>query len=236
MRRIPGAVGLFPSHLRRNIEDYGLRIAMKKAIAIVSSPVYLHRVCRMSRADLEERRPALCLPPKLFACRLVTCSDRSEINQIEEMANWLRGSLEKRIREGCLCTVVLNGKNVAGFNLTTFGKVYFRQLNRSWSIKPQEAWSEDTFIVKAYRNMGLGAQLGSFVFQTLESQGVKYVYSGIFEWNVASQKSAEKIGFRPFLDVHYKKVFSSEVWQLEWLPASFNEIGFREQWQGQFAS
>jgi RimJ/RimL family protein N-acetyltransferase len=200
------------SKIRRNVEDYGWSTALRKVVAYLLKPIYFQRVYRVFRINLDEPRPELDTISQSFTFKILTPNDKSTVSQIERMAEWLHDELEAKIRAGSLCFVALNGEEVAGFNLVSFGKVFVPLLNTSWVFRPKEAWSEHIAILKNYRKQGLGSQLGCVMFKELQNRGFKRVYGGTLISNLASQKRARKVGFRVFVDVHYRKLMGFQTW------------------------
>jgi ribosomal protein S18 acetylase RimI-like enzyme len=198
--------------MQRNVEDYGWSVAVRKVVAYLFRPIYLHRVYRVFRINLDKPRPELDALSQSFTFKTLSPNDKSTISRIENIAEWLDGELEAKIRAGSLCFVALNGEELVGFNLVSFGKVFIPLLNKTWALGPKEAWSEHIAILKNYRKRGLGSQLGSFMLKELENRGFKRVYGGTLISNLASQKRARKVGFRVFVDVYYRNLMGFRIW------------------------
>jgi len=97
-------------------------------------------------------------------------NDDDLIQQVENMAEWLKGTLKLKLSVKDLCIVVLDKKKVIGFNLISFGSVFIPLLNKTKKLKNYTAWSEHIAINKDYRQSGLGSLLRYRIFQSLRKE------------------------------------------------------------------
>lgn len=190
--------------LRRNILDFGVRGAFVKGVMYLLKPVYADRTYRIYRRELgveeypEVRTGGIVL-------RVVGAGETGALGQIEGMEEWLEGILPGIMSHG-LCIGAFDGSRVAGFNLIAFDDVFVRLINLKRRLRPHEAWSEQITVHKDYRKHGLGSALRYRAFAELRQRGIRKFYGGTLASNLPSVKTAEKVGFRFFVDVRYRKL------------------------------
>ena len=199
--------------VRRNLEDYGWRITVGKALAYLVRWVYFQQVYRIYGINLDATRV-----PKLsagfdFTFKLVTPQDVHLIAQVENTAEWLRGQVKNRVAAGQLCLVALAGEKVAGFNLINLQQASLILVNRKKKLRPGCAWSEHIAVEKEFRKSGLGSQLRYRIFESLKSQGIRRLYGGTLRSNTVSLKLSKAVGFKEICDIHYRKMLFIENWQ-----------------------
>lgn len=212
---VGGVLNVAESKIRRNVQDYGWLATSKKTIAHVLRPVYFHTVYRLARIDLDQPRPGQYEPWPFLTFKALTLKDTDALAQIKNMAEWLRGDLEAKLESGSRCFAALNREEVAGFTLVSFGRIFVPLVNRSWALRPKQAWVEHITVKKNYRRKGLGTSLCRFMLEQLERRGLNRVYEGMLISNLASQMHAKKVGFRAFVDVHYRELMGFQSWHYE---------------------
>ena len=200
---------------QRNVEDYGSWVAAKKSLAHLLKLVYYRQNYRIYRIDLSRAPCEADLLPGNFSFRMLAPDDRSEIEQIENLAEWLRGSVRERIGSGDLCLVALHNGTVAGFNLITFGSAYIPLINLTRTFRSRQAWSEHIGVQKEFRQQGLASTLRYRIFDELRQRGFKRLYGGTLSLNVASLKLSRRVGFQEILEVHYTRVLGFQAWRYE---------------------
>ena len=208
------AINTIARKITRNVQDYGWAAAARKSLAHAFSAICEKRTYRVYKLNLR----TVTLPPldsTNFSFKLLNHHDADAIAQIENMAEWLQGTLTEKIAHNDLCLVALDSQNVAGFNLITFGKVFIPLINRSRLFHRDTAWSEHIAVHKNYRKKGLASQLRYRIFAELRSRHIKTLYGGTLTSNEPALKLARKLGFREFVDVTYKKVLSFKMWRYE---------------------
>lgn len=198
----------------RNYQDFGIRAVFAKGIQYVLKKVYADRTYRIYRRDL----CALEWPtvtPDGIAFKTVETSDIDAIRQIEDMEEWLHGMLSEILSHG-LCVAAYDGSRVVGFNLIGFNSVFISLLNMKRRLKRHQAWSEQITVHKAYRKHGLASALRYRIFDELKQRGIRTLYGGALVSNIASLRSAEKVGFRFIADVRYRKLLNREqrTWRI----------------------
>jgi GNAT superfamily N-acetyltransferase len=199
--------------VQRNLEDYGLRITAGKTLAYLVRWIYFRQVYRIYGIKLDS-----CTAPEPslnfdFSFKLVMPQDSHLIAQIENTAEWLRGTVKNRIAAGQLCLVALVGEKVAGFNLINLELASLILVHRKKKLRPGCAWSEHIAVLKGFRKSGLGAHLRYRIFEVLKSRGIRKLYGGTLRSNTASLKLSRAVGFREICDIHYSKFLSFRNWQ-----------------------
>jgi len=200
--------------IRRNYQDFGLRVAFTKGVQYILKRIYANRTYRIYRRDLSNGQwPQLS--PDGIVFKIVQSKDTEAIRQIEDMEEWLHGMLPETITNG-LCVAAFDGTQVVGFNLVAFQKVFISLLNMRKRLNPYQAWSEQITVLKAYRKQGLASALRYHVFSELAQRGIRALYGGALVSNIASLKLAEKVGFRFIADVQYRKFLNREhrIWRI----------------------
>jgi L-amino acid N-acyltransferase YncA len=79
-------------------------------------------------------------------------------------------------------------------------------------LQAQEAWSEHIAVHKPYRQMGLGSELRSRIFEDLKSRGIKRLYGGTLSSNLPSLKLARRMGFKELVDVRFVCILGFRSW------------------------
>ena len=197
--------------VRRNIQDHGLLITIRKATSFLLRPFYEHATYRLYKIDLKHTRTSSC-DINGIEFRLLDASDREVIRQIENTSEWLDGSVERRLKDGAVCIAAIDHEKLAGFNLISFGDVYMPLIRRHHRFRPREAWSEQIAVSKDFRKKGLGVSLRLRIFSELHRRGYQSLYGGALADNIPSLKLAERVGFREFVDVDYTRILTSRNW------------------------
>jgi GNAT superfamily N-acetyltransferase len=200
---------------KRNLEDYGWRIAVQKTLAYLVRWVYFRQVYRIYEIKLNATKTPEFPANRKVTFRLLTPQDLDLIAQVENNAEWLRGQVKERIATGQLCLVALNGEKVAGFNLINLEQASLILVNREKKLRPGCAWSEHIAVQKEFRKSGLGSQLRYRIFEVLRSRGVRRLYGGTLRSNTASLRLTRSVGFKEICDIHYRKFLSFENWQFK---------------------
>ena len=209
----PAEVAALPK-LRRNLQDHGYRETLRKCLVELLGPLYLHVVYRIYVIDL---RLDLQVPEKsgCFTFRVLQPGDRHLISQVEQHADWLRGRLEEKIRQGSMCLVAVSSPgNLAGYNLISFGNVWIPLIETERHFREGLAWSEQIAVNKNFRRRGLASEIRYSVFEKLRQRQVKKLYGGTLSNNFPSLKLARKLGFKEVADVHYYRILNDPRWHL----------------------
>lgn len=200
---------------RRNIEDYGWLVALRKSSAYLLNVFYTHQVYRIYSIDLTKAHVSADSDGHGLTFKILSIDDDRAIEQIEDVHEWLRGELKDSIKRGALCLTAFEGDFVAGFNLIRFGEVTMHLVRKRRSFRPDQAWSEQIAVHKAFRQRGLGAQLRYRIFRELRERGFKRLYGGALSSNIASLKLARRVGFKEIVDIHYRRVLGRDSWRHE---------------------
>jgi len=102
--------------------------------------------------------------------------------------------LETFRRQDSVSIVVFDGEIIAANSWMTRGEVYVHELHRTIHVPATEHFSCRSFVDTAYRGAGL---LGHMIHQystTVEPSDE--VWGLVYEWNVASVRTLEKLGWR----------------------------------------
>jgi L-amino acid N-acyltransferase YncA len=201
--------------VQRNWQDYGWNITARKAITYLVRGVYFRQVYRIYRIKLEDVAPPPNASVYHFEFKMLSVKDKDEIEQIERIAEWMRGRLRSAIAAGQPCLVAMDGRRVAGFNLVRMDRATLVLVNLTRRLHSRCAWSEHIAVCKEYRRSGLGAQLRLRIFDELKRRGVRRLYGGTLVTNTASLALARSLGFREIADVHYRKFLSLEKWRYQ---------------------
>src|SRR5260221_11538901 len=152
----PGLSGL-AHKIQRNVEDYGSRVALKKTLAYLVRSVYFRQVYRIYRINLDAAKPPEDFDKHNFTFKILNPQNVDMIAQVENIAEWLRGHLKKRIAGGQLCLVALDGEKVAAFNLINFEQALLILVNLKKKLRRGFAWSSHIAVKREYRRTGLGS-------------------------------------------------------------------------------
>lgn len=101
--------------------------------------------------------------------------------------------------------IALKENNPVGFlwfkisDVTPFGLDYGR-----WSKK--YCWISYVYILKGYRNQGIGSLLYDDITKICKKRGVKHIMLDVFTVNEKSARFHRKKGFKPFLSIYSKNL------------------------------
>jgi GNAT superfamily N-acetyltransferase len=213
LRHATDELGGLAHKVHRNYQDYGWHITLKKTLAYLLRSVYFQQVYRIYGINLEKTSPPVYPNKHQLTFKILTPQNVDMIAQVEGIAEWLRGHLTEAIAAGQLCLVALDGDQVAGFNLIHFDHATLVLVNLQKKLRKGFAWSEHIAVKKEFRKTGLGSQLRFRIFQELKKRGIRRLYGGTLQSNIASLKLARAVGFKEMGDIHYRKFFSFEKWQ-----------------------
>jgi len=199
----------------RNFQDYGLGITLQKTLAYLLRSIYFQQVYRIYSIRLDAFRSPVELDNHKFIFKILTPQNVEMIAQVENIAEWMRGQLTEAISSGQLCLVALDGDRVAGFNLINFNQATLVLVNLQKKLRKGFAWSEHIAVKKEFRKSGLGSQLRFRIFQELKKRGIRRLYGGTLQSNVASLSLSKSVGFKQISDIHYRKILSFEKWRYE---------------------
>lgn len=189
----------------RNCKDYGLWISWKKSTAYLFKPLYQKIVYYLYELDLNKNVIQRGQNSK-YVFRLIHADEANLIAQIEEMEEWLNGSLKKKLLNGCLCMVALDGERVIGFNYVSIGQGNIPLLKLRVITGPTEAWSEQITISSDYRRQGLASALRNHFYRELRAKGITTLYGHRQDFNIASKQSARKYTLNVMVRAEYKRI------------------------------
>lgn len=195
----------FRRKLSRNLTDYGWLVSFKKAIAYLFQPFYQKIIYYLYELDINKSAGKTGQNSK-YAFRLIRHDEKSLIDQIERMEEWLSGSLSEKLLNNCLCMVVLDGDSVIGFNYAAIGKGEIPLLKLRVITGPTQAWSEQITISSDYRRQGLASALRNHFYKELRAKGITTLYGHRQEFNIASKQAARKYTLDVMLRVEYKRI------------------------------
>lgn len=206
-----------PRKLKRNVEDYGIYVALTKALLYLLRGILEKRTCRIYAIDLDQWEPN---PTHRSNFRFIVLTkgnpvENGVVKQIESTEEWLEGQIKKKLQMGGICLLAMDKDKVAGFNLIGFGQVYIPLLRITEELAENEAWSEQITILKDYRRRNLATDMRYRVFEELGSRGIKTFYGGTLKSNKAALGLARKVGFKELIDVHYLNILGHKLLRYE---------------------
>jgi L-amino acid N-acyltransferase YncA len=194
----------------RNLQDFGFSRTLIKALAVSCSPLFELRTYLLYRADLlRVKIPTNCDPAFVF--RLVAPDELNLIRQIEQMEEWLDGSLIHRMRTGSVCLVALDANRVAGFNIANFRIMSLPNVRYRRRLRSGVVFSEQITVDKAYRGRGLGSALRYELFRLMRERGKRNLYGGTDAQNKANLALCRKVGLRVLAEVRFRKLLWRET-------------------------
>ena len=196
---------------RRNLNDYGFFIAVKKMITYPFEKIYRRKDYLIYKKDLQ-KYVATEKTNSLFEYKFYESQSISEkiINQILALEEWLVDKLNFILKHGGLCVVALDGDKVAGFNLVSFNEVYIPLLELKKKFRKDQAWSEQITVSKDYRKQGLGSILRYKMFNELKNRGYRVLYGGTMWDNWSNIELSKKVGFEIFVKVSFKRLLNQK--------------------------
>ena len=196
---------------KRNLNDYGFLIAVKKMILYPLERVYKKKDYLIYKKDLVNYTPVNKTNPS-FEYQFYNSNNLDEqiVNQILLLEEWLIEKIDAIIKNGGLCIVALDGKNVAGFNLVSFNQVYMPLVELNKNFRKNQAWSEQITVSKNYRKQGLGSILRYKMFNELKNRGYKSIYGGTMWDNWSNIELSKKVGFEIFVKISFKRLINNK--------------------------
>jgi GNAT superfamily N-acetyltransferase len=204
---------LWRRKFKRNLQDYGLVVALSKSFAYLfkfGCERVTYRLYKIEFSETSTEHPAE-LEGLVF--RFLNPTDEVGIRQIEENSEWLMGSVKQRLEAGALCLAAFEGDQLAGFNLVSFGDVFMPLVHLSRHFRHDEAWSEHIATAKTFRKRGLASQLRYRIFEELRRRGIRKFYGGALRGNDPSLKLARRVGFQEFVEIQYTRLFTKRKWR-----------------------
>lgn len=191
--------------VQRNWQDHGLGAVIRKGLAYLLRPLYEHRVYRLYKIVLLSSTAA---PSDIagVSFRVLSPEDATAIAQVEKNSEWLRGTVQSRLRSGALCIAAFENSKLAGFNLVSFGDVYMPLIKLRKRLRRNQAWSEQIAVMPEFRKKGLAANLRYRIFRELRGRGFQKFYGGALVDNLPSLNLAQRVGFEQFVDVRYIRI------------------------------
>jgi GNAT superfamily N-acetyltransferase len=202
--------------IRRNLEDYGLGITIRKCLVYgLVYPFYRRTSCLVYRLKLN-LLPQVAIPDHgPFTFRSLEPYDEITLAAVEGQTEWLKGTLSRRLVEGDLCIVALDGKNLAGFNLVSLDTLRIPLIKLERPLRRDRAWSEQITVLPAYRHRGLAVLLRKVIAQELHKRGFKFFYGAAIVSNPASMRLAKSAGFDPVGTITYARFLGRERFRLQ---------------------
>ncbi|MCP4745010.1 MAG: GNAT family N-acetyltransferase [Desulfobacteraceae bacterium] len=189
----------------RNYRDYGFWISWKKVTAHLLKPFYQKIIYYIYELDLNTCVKKQSNDSK-YVFRLIHSGETHLIDQIEQMEEWLSGSLKKKLQNNCLCMVIMDGEKVIGFNYAVVGKGDIPLLKLRILIGPNQAWSEQITISSDYRKQGLASSLRNHFYKELRAKGISTLYGHRQQSNIASKQSARKYTRNVIVRAEFKRI------------------------------
>lgn len=213
MGNLQSSAQLWLRKFERNLQDHSLKVALRKSLLYVFRFAYEHTVYRLYRIDLVKSAAEQPTEIEGVTFKFLKPSDEASIRQVEQNSEWLSGTVKDRLAAGAICIVALDGEQLAGFNLVSFGEVYMPLIHLHRRFRSDEAWSEQIATVKTSRRKGLAAQLRYRIFKELRHRGIRTFYGAALHDNLPSLKLAQRVGFRQFVEIRYTRLFTRRRWR-----------------------
>lgn len=204
-------ISILYKKFKRNFNDYGFLIAVKKMIVYPLERIYKRKDYLIYKKNLENYTPVNKTNPA-FQYRFYEGNDLNEqiISQILAMEEWLIEKIGDILKNGGLCIVALDGRNVAGFNLVSFNHVYMPLVELNKKLRNNQAWSEQITVSKNYRKQGLGSILRYKMFNELKIRGYKEIYGGTMWDNWSNIELSKKVGFEIFAKISFRRFLKNK--------------------------
>ncbi len=201
-------LGQIQRKFNRNLEDYGRRIAIHKTFAYLLKPIFSNIIYYLYELDLSNTfKPQADLQFPNYTFKLLSSKDSDPILQIENMEEWLKGTLSEKLKNNnAFCLAIFDDEKVIGFNYAVVGEGSIPLLHLKVILGPTEAWSEQISISKDYRRKGLANILRHHFYTELKQRGITALYGHRQEFNTASRHSAKKFTSNIMAKVKYQKI------------------------------
>ena len=100
------------------------------------------------------------------------------------------------------------GDEIAGYIKIGRRRAYVDDFEELISLQDDEAFVCDTFISPEFRGKGLSRVLVALTMEWLRKHGANYLFCHIPEWNEASLKLYQGLGFRSIDRIRHVRIFS----------------------------
>lgn len=119
----------------------------------------------------------------------------------------------KRLESGHYYVCAENkNSEIIGWTWVGVNSVLFDEFNKKLKIKPNEAFSYNTYVRKDCRGGKINQQMKAVIVKHLKQNGIKRIWGLVHHWNSSSRKSIENMGW----------VRSGTLWHMKIVFLNFN--------------
>lgn len=105
-------------------------------------------------------------------------------------------------------SVKCNDSIIGYIKIAAAARVYIADYEDDIALKNDEAFIYDTFILPEFRGKQMGNFILSNIFNKLKADGISFVFCHIPEWNKASSRLYQNMGFKKISNIRYLRLFN----------------------------
>ncbi len=109
--------------------------------------------------------------------------------------------IHRRFARGCRCYMGKTEHEIVTYGWVTFDEEHIGEIDLHIRMQTGEAYIWDCATLPAYRGLRLYPALLAYILKVLAEEGLRRIWIGTDEDNVASQKGMALAGFRPIIDI-----------------------------------
>lgn len=153
---------------------------------------FVHRNIVMGRYEV---RAGDSIAPASAPSLVISRLDPSRFAEAAAGNPYFGGSdLEEFRSRNSVCMVAMDGTRIAASTWMTQGEVYVHELHRTVSVPRQEHFSCRTYVDPEYQGRSLMGHMIHAYAMSVEEDDL--LWGLVYEWNMASIRSLEKLGWR----------------------------------------
>ncbi len=163
----------------------------------------------LTRSDFDEE---LCIEPKLEGVSKLVCPETSDVKAICAVLGSLvtKAEVRRRLALGDRCGVIKHEGNIAGHIWWNEQKLSANRL--SFSLKKDEAYISDVYVVETYRGKRLGPYMNAQLKTQLAQMGRTTVFGDTSFFNKPALKAWKKFNYRPLRLYLYVNLLNKVHW------------------------
>jgi GNAT superfamily N-acetyltransferase len=106
------------------------------------------------------------------------------------------GRLEERLAAGHACFIAWLGRRPVGIRWAFVGSVYLPYLSRTLVLAPDEAYSDELFVVPRFRRQGVDRRNFQFMCSWFKARGFRRHFCLLTPWDEHLHRRYERLGMR----------------------------------------
>ncbi len=151
------------------------------------------------------------LPP-VFQAQVEASFEEADQSDVEALAKVMNRPtakpIRRRLRAGRRCFTLKVGDQIITYGWLTHGVEHVGELERQFNLRDDEAYIWDCSTAPAWRGRGCYSALLNHMIYRLHQEDVPRIWIGASRQNKPSIRGFANAGFRPVVDLTYRRLFS----------------------------